>query len=460
MLSCGQNKLRAKLFDHMNRRLWAGRHDLHSSDIMERMKKDVDTVTDLVYSSIPSAVIYALQVVAAVSLLAVFDWRLAIVLVCIMPICLLGSRSWLSRMRELSREIRQKDSSIHTFIQEHLRQRVLEAAFLNRESSSAQLLQLQSGWLDLTMKRNNYSILSRSAISLAFAGGYTVAFLWGVNGLMTGAITFGIMTAFLQLVAQVQRPTLELAHQVPAFIYATASAERLQQLLDLPVEQQAEPQTLKGMPGIRLRNLSFRYADGDHDVIRDLSFDFRPGQLTAITGPTGAGKTTLLRLLLALVKPTSGKIEIYSEASEGESEELSAGSRADIVYVPQGNSLFTGTIRQNLLYANAEASESQLLEALATAQAGFVGQLTDGLDTLIGEGGLGLSEGQAQRIAIARALLRPGRIVLLDEPTSALDPQTEQALLKSLTALSPARTIILITHRQQTAEACPARLSL
>jgi ABC-type bacteriocin/lantibiotic exporter with double-glycine peptidase domain len=211
--------------------------------------------------------------------------------------------------------------------------------------------------------------------------------------------------------------------------------------------------------GVRLENVCFAYPDSVSDVLSDFSYDFAPGSRTAIVGPTGVGKSTLIRLLLSLLHQRSGEISLYS-ADGVVNVPVSAATRRNLVYVPQGNSLFSGTIRDNLLVGNPDATEQQMLEALHTAAADFVQELPYGIDTQCFEKGAGLSEGQAQRIAIARALLRPGRILLLDEFSSALDAQTETLLLERLTATRSDRTMIFITHRDRVIDFCDATLSI
>ena len=255
-----------------------------------------------------------------------------------------------------------------------------------------------------------------------------------------------MMTAFLQLVAQIQRPLIEMSSQIPTVIHATASIDRIIDLESLPREEVAEPQLLDGTAGIKVSDVDFAYPGTDVNVLEHFSHDFVPGSRTAIVGPTGAGKSTLIRLLLSLLKPQSGSISIYSGSSQ---LPVSPATRCNLVYVPQGNSLFSGTIRENLLMGNPEATEEQMCDALHTAAADFVLEFPNGIDTQCFEAGGGLSEGQAQRIAIARALLRPGSILLLDEFSSALDADTENTLMQRLTTELPDHTMIFITHRDR-----------
>ena len=284
-----------------------------------------------------------------------------------------------------------------------------------------------------------------------FAFGYLTAFAWGIYGLDAGTVTFGTLTAFLQLVSQVQRPVVELSRQMPSFISALTSVERIDELSSLPLEEQGSPVFLEDMAGVSLENVSFAYPDSEREVIKHFSHNFKPGSLTAVLGETGSGKSTLVRLMLALLQPAEGSIALYGG---NHSVLASPLTRCNFVYVPQGNSLVSGSLRDNLSLGNPSATDSQMWEALHTAAADFARQLPQGLDTLCGEMGAGFSEGQAQRIAIARGLLRPGSIVLLDEPTSSLDADTEQVLLERLQRSIQGKTLIIITHQEKTARLC------
>ncbi|MBQ4285686.1 MAG: ABC transporter ATP-binding protein, partial [Bacteroidales bacterium] len=293
--------------------------------------------------------------------------------------------------------------------------------------------------------------------SLAFGAGYLAALLWGVSGIYAGTLTFGVLTAFLQLVGQIQGPSVRLTRQIPAFVYATASIDRLSELEDAPKEEKGEPLMLEGVAGIRFEDVSYRYPDGNSDVLSHFSYDFLPGSRTSVVGETGIGKSTMIKLILSLLRPTSGKVLIYDGYR---AEQASSSLRVNLVYVPQGNTLFSGTIRENLLLGNPSATEEMMWEALDCAAAEFVRGLEAGLDTVCGEQGTGLSEGQSQRIAIARGLLRPGSILLLDEFSSSLDPATEDRLMKNLTAGYPHKTMVFITHRENITSYCSAVLRL
>ena len=437
------NRMRAKVFRHLMTSQWTGRETFHSADVLNRMSQDVATVGSLICGTIPSITITSVQLIGAFIFLLTLESRLALILVIIMPVALVASKLYMRRMRKLTAELRTTDSAIQTIIQENVQNRTLISSFEATGRSSDSLEDTQGRLMGFVMKRLRISLYSRGAVQFGFMAGYTVAFLWGVFGLQSGAVTFGMLTAFLQLVAQVQRPAVDLSQQLPVFIHASVSVERLQDLLATPSEESGEPCALCGEVGVRLTDVTFAYPDSDEPTLSDFSHDFRPGTLTVVAGHTGVGKSTLLRLMLALLRPQKGTIEFYNSK---ESVAVSPATRVNIAYVPQGNTLMSGTIRQNLLLANPEASEAEMLEALHTAAADFVSELPQGLDTPTGEGGAGLSEGQAQRIAIARGLLRKGGVLILDEPTSALDVATEQTLLERLK--SQKRTIIMVTHRQ------------
>jgi ABC-type multidrug transport system fused ATPase/permease subunit len=245
---------------------------------------------------------------------------------------------------------------------------------------------------------------------------------------------------------------------IPGMVGAITSGERLMELEELPLEDVANPKLSKDTAGVRLDDVTFSYADGDRNILEHLTVDFPPRSTTAILGETGAGKTTLIRLLLALVKPSKGTVTVYD--STGTIGPASPDTRCNFVYVPQGNTLFSGTIRDNLLLGDSDVTEEGMWHVLEMACADFVRRLPQGLDTPCGEGGGGLSEGQAQRIAIARSLLRPGSILLLDESTSALDVETERELLQRITKGERGKTLIFITHRTSVTDYCDRAITI
>ena len=449
--------IRRRLYSSLLQSKWNGRERLHSGDTLNRLETDVSTVTGVICSDFPQLFSTLIQLVAAVAYLSTMDIRLAIVLLIITPVFLIVSRLFFRKMRTLTRDIRDTESLVQSHLQESIQHRVVISSMENGGQMEDRLDDLQDTEYDQVKARTRFTIFARTVVSASFLFGYIAAFLWGVFGIASGAITFGVMTAFLQLVGQIQRPVVNITRQIPSFIYSTASIDRLMELEDSPKEETGDPVRIEGPVGIRIEDLTFRYPDGENNVMSGLSHDFAPLSRTAIVGETGIGKSTLIRLILALLEPNSGSITLYGRSSSAKASPL---TRCNLVYVPQGNTLFSGTIRENLLMGDPEASEERMKEVLEVAQAGFVFSLPAGIDSPCGEGGAGLSEGQAQRIAIARGLLRPGDILLLDEFSSSLDPETEEKLMESVSRFAEGKTIIFITHREKVSAWCDSILRL
>ena len=443
--------IRRSLYSNLLYAEWLGKEKRHTGDTVNRLESDVSTVTNVIVSDVPQIFTTVFQLVAAIVFLCTMDWRLAALLVLLTPLFILFSRIFVRRLREMTRGIRETESEVQSHLQESLQHRMVIQSLENEGRMEDRLDDLQDREYGQIKERTRFNIIARTMVSAAFSFGYIVAFLWGVYGISKGSLTFGVMTAFLQLVGQVQRPLVNLARQIPSLVYSTTSIDRLMELEDAPKEVTGNPVKLAGPAGIRVEGLDYRYPDGTRMILKDLTFDFPPLSRTAIVGETGSGKSTLIRLMLSLLKPVSGQVVLYDGMQE---VPASAATRCNLVYVPQGNTLFSGSVRENLLMGNPKATEEEMYAALETAEASFVFSLPEGLDTRCGERGAGLSEGQAQRIAIARGLLRPGSILLLDEFSSSLDPETEARLMENLTKKAADKTMIFITHRERIAQLC------
>ena len=439
-----QNRMRFETFSHVLRSKWYGREIFHSGDMINRLEEDIRVVVDLICTRIPDVAVTLFQLLAASLYLFTMAPGLLWILLIIMPAAIIGSRMFFVTLRKLSNRVRELDSEVQKQMQENLQQRILILTLGAASKVIEKLGGTQQELKSTTVKRLNYNSVARAFLHIGFIGTYIVAFLWGIYGIKSGNVTYGMMTAFLQLVGQVQRPITEISRHIPAFIHSLTSIERLLELEELQEERNESDNVFEGSCGVRISNISYSYPDGPCEVFKNFSFDFKPGSISAITGITGAGKTTLIKLILALLEPVEGRIEIYGN---GKTAEVSPATRCNFMYVPQGNSLMSGTIRENLLLADHKAGEERMKAALHTAVADFVEELPKGLDTFCSEKGGGLSEGQAQRIAIARALLHKGGVLILDEASSALDLQTEGELLRRMEKAAEGRTIIWITHR-------------
>lgn len=451
-----RNRLRSRMFDQLLNTRHENSASLHTGDLVNRVFEDVRVVASAVSVSLPNTIGSCIQFAAALIFLLILDLRLAIVIAVILPVGIIGGKYITYRLRSLTHNIRNSDSKVQVHIQESIQHKTVIQTMDYVDNSSSELIDLQSDLYGNELKRVRFSIAARIIMALCMSGGHAIVFLWGVFGISTGAVTYGMMTAFLQLVSQLQRPLLEMSSSVPALIHAIASVDRIIEIEEIPRDKADEARHLAGVPGIKIENVTYAYPESDTEIFTDFSHNFLPGSRTAIVGPTGIGKSTLIRLLLALLTPKKGSITIY----DNEEIPISASTRCNLVYVPQGNSLFSGTIRENLQMGDPQATDEKMWWALETSAADFVKELPSGLDSPCFEAGVGLSEGQAQRVAIARALLRPGKVLLLDEFSSALDTQTEDILMERLTKALPDRTMIFITHRERIIEFCDSVLRL
>lgn len=452
-----KNKLRHKLFTRLMESRWNGKEVFHTGDTLNRVMEDVRVVAEAITKSVPTAITAGVQFIAAFAFLFILEPGLAWAIPGIMLIMLILSKSYVRRMRRLTKDIRTTESGMQSLMQESLQHRLVIHTLERTPYVSDTLSGQQDDLKEQVMDKTGYSIFTRSLVQTGFSAGYAAAFLWGVFGIMSGTATFGMMTAFLQLTGQIQRPIMNLSRQLPPLINSMTSSERLAEIEAQPSEVTGTPCNLGESVGIRFEDVTYAYPDSRRTIIERRACDFKPGSTTALIGETGAGKSTMMRLMLALLYPDRGRVMMYNENTE---VKVSPQTRCNIVYVPQGNTLMSGTIRENLLLGDPSASDGELEEVLYLAAADFVKDLPDGLDTMCGERGSGLSEGQAQRIAIARSLLRKGGILLLDEPTSALDTQTEENLIQRLTARLDGRTMIIVTHREATAALCDNVLKL
>ncbi len=437
------NALRLLIFSSLFRRQLFTGQELHSGDVTSRLAKDIEQVSTVCTDTLPQMTITMIQLCGAFLLMRWFDARLAWALLLLTPLAIIFGKLIARRLRQMTLNIRQDESRIQMQVQEGMEYNAVLRSLGSEQWVTDRLDTMQQRLRGNVMRRTRFTVVMRFIMGCVFGLGYLMAFVWGGIGLRNGTITFGVMTSFLQLVGMIQHPILQLLNMVPGVIHATASIDRLEELKGAEAQGDDRARTPKykdtGERGsIRVADVSFRYADGDCNVIEHFTHDFKPGSKTAIMGETGIGKTTMFRLLLGLIEPTNGTVAVGGE----------------LCFVPQGNTLMSGTIRYNLQLAKPDAGDDELREVLHTACADFVSDLPEGLDTELGEHGSGLSEGQSQRIAIARGLLHGGDIFLLDEISSALDEKTEQVLYRRLFDRYPDKTVLFITHRTVVSEYC------
>lgn len=452
-----QNRMQQYMLDRILRSEWNGRERRHSGDVINRLESDVSNVVTFITETLPNTLSVVLLFFGAFVYLFTLDRLLAVITVALLPLFVVLSKVYVRRMRHLTRQVRNSDSQVQSVLQETIQHRVLIKTLESDDAMVGKLESTQSQLRRNVIQRTRFSLLSNFILNFGFSLTYLIAFLWAAVRMSMHTLSFGGMTAYLQLVNRIQSPARNLSRIVPAFVSVFTAAERLMELEEPPLEEQGDPIVVEAPCGVKLDDVSYGYNDGDGRVIDHLSFDFRPGTCTAILGETGAGKTTLIRLILALLRPQEGEISLYH--ADGDGQQLSPRMRCNFVYVPQGNTLMSGTIRDNLLMGSPTATDDEMYDALHQACADFVSQLPDGLDTRCSESGAGLSEGQAQRIAIARALLRNRPVMLFDEATSALDIETERRLLANVLG-SRQHTIIFITHRPAVVEYCDEVLRL
>lgn len=456
------NTIRLKLYSRLFSRQLFDEQYLHSGDITSRMSKDIETVSDLTTSTFPQMVVTGIQLLGAFLFMRSMDERLAWALLILTPFAIVFGKLISRRLRQMTHDIREDESRIQMQIQEGMEQNAVLRALSSEGWMVGRLDETQQRLKENMLRRARFTVAMRFVFGCVFSLGYIMAFIWGGLQLRNGAITIGVLTSFLQLVSQIQNPILTLINMVPQIIHATASIDRLEELEqnqgggahDYEEQSHAHvhPISMNQPVGLHAEGICFQYATGDRLILDHFTHDFRPGTKTALMGPTGIGKTTIFRLMLALTTPQQGKLSIYDKSSR--QIPVDETTRDYFSFVPQGNTLMSGTIRYNLQIAKPDATDEELHDVLHTAAADFVADLPEGIDTELGERGSGLSEGQAQRIAIARGLLRPGPILLLDEISASLDEQTEHLLYTRLFDRYPQKTMIFITHRPSVSELC------
>lgn len=454
-----QNGIQAEVYDRMLRTDWASLEQFRSGDLLNRLNTDVTSVSGGVTGLLPSFVTAAVQFLGSLMIILCYDPVMALIALIGAPLSVLCSRTLVRRMRSYNRRMKDISSEVMSFHEDSLRNLTSIKAFGIMDGFRDRMCAMQGKYRETYLDYNRFSVIAGFVMSIVGLLVSAGCFGWGVYRLWTHAISYGAMMMFLQLTTMLRSAFSSLIGLVPTAVSITTSAGRLMAIADLPEEPGARERVSVPEPcTVELRDVTFAYPGGE-PVLEHVDFRARPGEVVALTGASGEGKTTMIRLMLGLVRPEHGSVCLTG--ADGQCLPVTAATRTAFSYVPQGNTVFAGTIADNLRMVRPEATDAELIAALETACAyDFVRQLPDGIYARTGELGHGLSEGQAQRIAVARAVLRGAPVLLLDEATSALDEATEQRMLENLMHSGRVQTCVLITHRAATAERCPRRYTL
>ena len=449
--------IRKQIYDKIIRSHWMDVKRYHTGDLMTRLTSDAGNIADGIIGTIPSIIILFVELLMVFVTLFIYSPLLAIFALLVAPVAALTSW-WLGKkLKKLQIKVQESESSYRSFLQESLANLLVVKSFSNEDYSVDKLTKLREERFFWVFKKTKMSIASTTVMSMTFQLGYIVAFAYGAWQISTGEITYGTMTVFLTLVNRVQAPVIGLAQQIPKVVSVLASAGRVIELQNIPTEERLPEKISSDKIGVDIEHLSFGYTD--ETVLDDVSLKITPGEFVAVIGESGIGKTTLLRIIMSFMGDYSGKVDFFDE--KGIIDTANANTRRFIAYVPQGNTLFSGTVRENIRMGRLDATEEEMWDALKlSAGYDFVKELPNGLDTVIGERGHGISEGQAQRIAIARAFVRKAPLLILDEATSALDENTEKEVIKGLQQLEPRPTCIVVTHRKSILAYCNREIKI
>ena len=449
--------IRKQVYEKIISSHWMDVKKFHTGDLMTRLTSDAGTVADGIISIIPGIIQLAVELILVFCTLYVYSPLLAILALVVAPVAAVSSW-WLGRkLWKLQIKVQESEAAYRSFMQESLANLLIVKAFANEDYASDRFVQLREERFKWVYRRTRMGVANSTIMGLAFQFGYIAAFAYGALQISTKAITYGTMSVFLTLVNRVQAPIMGLAQQIPRVVSVLASAKRIIELQDIPTEGKQEKNIPARQIGVDISHMSFGYTE--ENVLEDVNLHIQPGETVAIIGESGIGKTTLIRIIMSFMSNASGEIRFFNET--GDTETANAATRNFIAYVPQGNTLFSGTVRENIRMGKLDATTEEMYEALKLASGyDFVMNLPNGIDTVIGERGHGLSEGQAQRIAIARALIRKAPFLILDEATSALDEATELSVLNGLKQQDPQPTCLIITHRKSILPYCDREIQI
>ena len=443
--------IQRKIYQHIQCSDWLEQSKFHSVSLLTRVTSDVSNISSAILGTIPSLVSLTVTLVGSFYTLITWAPSIAFVAVFIGPFLVIVGRFFSKKLKDLYKEAQEEDVKYRSFMQESIQNIMIVKTFCMEKINMHRLVEIQDNKYRIAMRNTKLSVMTSLSMSFCSSLAYFTIFTWGVLNIASGVSTYGTFTGMLQLYSKVQSPFSSLASMIPGLISTIAAAERLMEIEAIPVEKMANEKELDDIaskevaldsikldniinkdaclfnrPDIIFDNVYFAYKD-DNYILNDINLTIKSGETLAFVGPSGEGKTTMIRLILSLINPTKGNVLLSEDDLV---KDMNRNFRNLISYVPQGNTLFSGSIRSNLLYGKPDATDDEIITALTSASAiDFVNELEDGLDTMIGEKGVGISEGQAQRIAIARSFLRVRPILILDDATASLDPETEVNVL-------------------------------
>lgn len=446
--------MKRNIFQNLISRDFLSISKYHSGELLNRLTSDVSVIVSGIITIIPSAALLLTTLIGAFSYLYFLDSFFALLILCIGPFILISSRFYSKKYKQLHKDCQNADGKVRSFMQEALQNLIVIKSFSNQKDVLDHNEYLQKNSYKLRIKRVKISLLAHIVMYIALNAGYYFAIAYCAVKLSMSMMTFGTVSAILQLVNKIQSPFKDISSLIPKFLSVVASSERILELEALKEDvadgEEIGRKVYEKIESIEFKNVTFSYDEAP--VLKNASFSIKKGEISVIGGESGAGKSTAIKLILGIITPQSG--EIFAKINDGTKIPLNNLTRSLFAYVPQGNLILSGTIRDNLMFGKKDATEDELIKVSKAAQIwDFISSLEKGLDTELGEKGLGLSEGQVQRIAIARALLYGAPILLLDESTSALDGNTEASLLTALKEMKN-KTCVIVSHKRAAFEIC------
>ncbi len=450
--------LKSNLFDTILKKDWLSINKYHTGELSTRLTSDINIIADSITDIVPSFLTLSTSIVLGIVTLYKLEPTFALICLCVGPVIIIAARFYRKKFKALHKEYQETDGITRSFMQDSLKSTLVIKSFQNEGKIISILNNLQLKNFKISVKRNNVSILANILFYISVNAGYYLAIAWGAYRISTDAISFGTLTAMLNLIGDAVTPFKSISSLFPKFYQTLASAERIMEVEDLP-DDESENETLtdfSNFESININNVDFSYNE-EVNVLKDFSLRINKGDFVAINGRSGIGKSTLLKLMLGIIKPQNGNLTAYINNEE---IIIDKSTRGLFSYVPQGNMILTGTIKENIAFMTDNIDEKRIKESAKIAEIwDVIKDLPNGLDTKLGEDGMGLSEGQIQRLAIARAIYHGSKILLFDEATSALDKTTELRILSNIRALND-KTLIIVSHREEVLKFCSININI